>query len=86
MIERALLAIDCPTVAALTQEATASLGIEGDVTGERVEAIVVADDDAIREALERCDDRFYQNDEPIADRLFAWIKQQRSSQRIGRGS
>jgi hypothetical protein len=37
-------------------------------------------------ALERCDDRFYDNDEPIADRLFAWIERHRSSVRIGRAS
>jgi hypothetical protein len=28
----------------------------------------------VRQALERCDQRYYANDEPIADRLFAWIK------------
>jgi hypothetical protein len=86
VIEQALLAIDCPTAAAITREAIAALGIEGDVTGERAEAVVLSDDAAIREALERCDDRFHGRDEPIADRLFAWIKRHRSSVRIGRAS
>jgi hypothetical protein len=86
VIGPALLAIDCPKVAAITREAIAALGIEGDVTGERAEVIVLSDDDAIREALERCDGRFSEHDEPIADRLFAWIKRHRSSVRIGRAS
>ena len=29
-------------------------------------------------ALSECDDRYYANDEPIADRLFDWIKRNRA--------
>jgi hypothetical protein len=29
-------------------------------------------------ALSECDDRYYSNDEPIADRLFDWIKRNRA--------
>jgi uncharacterized protein DUF4375 len=44
--------------------------------------------DAIRgradeEALADCDDRYYACDEPIADRLFAWITENRASIRVG---
>jgi hypothetical protein len=33
--------------------------------------------------LSECDDRYYSNDEPIADRLFDWIKRNRAQIRIG---
>jgi len=39
-----------------------------------VEATVSADDPAVLEHLGPCDDRYFANNEPIADRLFAWIK------------
>jgi hypothetical protein len=35
------------------------------------------------EALSACDDRYYACDEPIADRLFEWIKENRASIRLG---
>jgi hypothetical protein len=37
----------------------------------------------VKAALSACDDRYFANDEPIAD-LFAWIKENREQVRIGR--
>ena len=66
--------IECPKTAQITRDAIAALQIEGDVTAAKVEATVSADDPAVLEHLGRCDDRYFANNEPIADRLFAWIK------------
>ena len=35
------------------------------------------------EALGACDERYYGTDEAIADRLFAWIKENRALVRVG---
>ncbi len=83
VIEEALTAIGCPKTAAITEQALASLGVGGELTEEKAEAVVLADSDVVREALDACDDRYFRNDEPIADRLFAWLKHNRASIRIG---
>lgn len=82
VIEEALVAIGCPEAASITQAAIASLAIEGEPTGEKAEAVMLAEDDAIVQALFACDDRYFENDEPIADRLFAWIKRNRAAVRV----
>lgn len=83
VIVEALEAVRCPKVAALTRRAIEALGIEGTVTGEKAEAVVLRDDDAVRAALEACDSGYYADAEPIADLLFAWIKENRSAVRVG---
>jgi hypothetical protein len=83
VIEEALVAIRCPKVAALTRRAIESLGIQGAVTGEKAEAVILREDDTVRQALEACDNGYYQNAEPIADLLFAWIKDNRASVQVG---
>lgn len=72
IIVEALLGIGCPLTAAITREAIA--------LHQRAEL----DDDAVLDALCACDERYYAACEPIDDRLFAWIKQNRSAIRIGR--
>lgn len=79
----ALRAIGCPKTADLTRRAIEALGIPDGVTGEKAEAVVVAEDAAVREALEACDTGYYDNDEPIADRLFEWIRSNKASVRVG---
>jgi hypothetical protein len=37
----------------------------------------------VRQALEARDGAYYENDEPIADRLFAWTKENRAAVRVG---
>lgn len=83
VIEEALVAIGCPKTADLTQRAIKALNIRDGVTGEKAEAVMVADDEAVREALDACDAGYYDNDEPIADRLFAWIRNNKASVRVG---
>lgn len=70
----ALLAIDCSKTAAITRDAIAGLRLGGAVSPASVEAAALSGDKAIEQALAACDDRYFSNDEPIADRLFAWIK------------
>lgn len=84
VIEEALLAIGCPRTAAITRKAIMALGITGELTGEKAEQVVLADDETVREALEACDARYSDNDEAIADRLFEWIKAHRSAVRVGK--
>ena len=45
--------------------------------------VVLAEDQAVLDALSACDQRYYDNDEAIADRLFAWIKENRALVRVG---
>lgn len=71
----ALLAIDCPKTAAITRDAIAGLRLSGAVAPASAEAAALSGDKVIEQALAACDDRYFSNDEPIADRLFAWIKQ-----------
>ena len=83
VIEEALAAIGCPKTADLTRRAIAALGIPDGVTGEKAEAVVLAEDEAVGDALQACDTGYYENDEPIADRLFAWIRSNKASVRVG---
>lgn len=83
VIEEALIAIGCPRTAALTLRAIESLNIRDGVTGEKAEAVIIADDESVREALDACDTGYYDNDEPIADRLFAWIRSNQARVRVG---
>jgi hypothetical protein len=85
VVEDALVAIGCPKTASITKDAIQALGIRGEVTAEKAEAVALADDEAVRAALDACDGRYYDNDEPIAERLFEWIKDNRGSVRLGAG-
>jgi hypothetical protein len=84
VIVEALEAVGCPKVAALTRRAIDALGIEGTVTGEKAEAAVLQENKVVRKALGACDDSYYADAEPIADLLFAWIKENRAGVRVGR--
>lgn len=78
VIVGALHAIGCPKVAGITQAAIAALGVVGELTPEKAEsrasAAIVGENQQLHDALESCDTQFYANDEPIADRLFEWIR------------
>ena len=58
--------------AVLAVEAITALGISGALTPEAMEAAILAENEAVKS-----------NDEPIADRLFDWIKRNRAQIRIG---
>ena len=73
-IVRALEAISCPQVAALTQRAIDSLEIDGEITEAAVEAAIEAREDDISESLDALDSEYFQLSESIGDRLFEFIK------------
>lgn len=81
IIERALRAIGCPKTADITRDAIQMLGTGGDLSPDAVSK--PAEDDDVRAKLNACDERYFGNDEPIADRLFAWIKAHRAAITVG---
>ena len=83
IVETALRAIDCPTMAQITHEALASLELEDEFTPEDIAAAAEDADEAVREVLEECDNRYFDDGEPIADRLFDWIRKNRKAIRVG---
>jgi hypothetical protein len=83
IIENALRAIGCPKTADMTRDALAALPINGDLRTETVGRAASTADDNAKEVLAACDDRYFSNDEAIADRLFAWIKANKSAIRVG---
>jgi hypothetical protein len=83
VIEAALRAIDCPKTADITRDAVAALPV-GRLTAESVAAAAESGDESVERALSACDDRYFANDEPIADRLFQWIAAHKHQVRVGR--
>ena len=79
VIEEALRSIGCPKTADITRDAVAALRLAGPLTPAAAEAAATRDDDDVDEALSACDGRYFDNDEPIADRLFAFIKDHRTA-------
>jgi hypothetical protein len=80
-IESALRAINCPKTADITRDAIAVLGTDGDSSPGAVSE--AAEGDEARTRLGECDDRYFSNDEPIADRLFEWIEVNKGKIRVG---
>lgn len=81
-IENALRAIGCPKTADITRDAIAALGTDGDLSPHAVNEAAQGDGQ-VETRLGECDNRYYSNDEPIADRLFAWIKANKEKIRVG---
>jgi hypothetical protein len=80
----ALYRIGCPKTAAIAQRAIDALALSGPLTVELVEAAIYREDEARNAVLEECDRDYYRGEEePIADKLFSFIKAQRVSIRIG---
>jgi hypothetical protein len=69
----ALKRIGCKLTASITQRAIAALGVS-ELTSEAIDAAMAADNEQRLAKLNRCDDLYYKNAEPIAERLFAFIK------------
>ena len=82
-IVSALQAIGCPKTADITRQAIAALGIQGELSRGAMEAVILKEDEAVKQRLAECDERYFSNDEPIADKLFEWIKRNRAQIRIG---
>jgi hypothetical protein len=76
--------IGCPKTAAIAQRAIDALGLVGPVTPDAIEDAICQDDDARYAILEECDAAYYQGEEePIADKLFAFVRAERLSIRVG---
>lgn len=69
----ALQRIDCKKTATITQRAMKALGIS-DITSEAIGKAMAGEDEQRLAKLNRCDDSYYKSTEPIAERLFAFIK------------
>lgn len=83
IIESALHAIDCPITEQITHDAIAALELEDDFQPHDVVAAAENADESVREVLEECDNRYFDDGEPIADRLFDWIRKNRMAIRVG---
>jgi hypothetical protein len=81
-IVRALELINCPKVAAITGDAIARLQLPEQYQAENVESVAMELSDEEREKLGECDSRYYENDENIAENLFAYIEQHQHEIRI----
>jgi len=83
VIEEALRAIDCPVSAQTTHDALGALDLGDDLAPADVEAAALDADEAVSEVLEECDNRYFDDGEPVADRLFVWIRNHRKAIRVG---
>ena len=72
VIVNALVRIGCPKAAAITQKAIDALHLPS-LTVEAIET-AMDDVDEIEEALNECDNSYYNSGEDIAANLFAFIK------------
>jgi hypothetical protein len=79
IIVEALKRVGCARTAEITQKAIDALGISGGITREAVESAMEDEDQQRTERLSECDDLYYEGEEPIAERLFAFIKNKRNS-------
>src|SRR6266700_8058284 len=77
----ALLRIGCKKTATITQKALKALGTP-DLTAEAIDAVMAGDDEQRLAKLNRCDDSYYKSAEPIAERLFAFIKANKTNIRF----
>ena len=81
-IEAALRAIGCPQQADIAKRAVAALNIVGAITPGAIEEAQAAGGDDLTDHLNELDNEYYGCDEPIADRLFTFVKQNRSIIRL----
>jgi hypothetical protein len=58
----------------LTKRAIAALQIDGEITETGIEAAIEEREDEISDALNTLDSEYYQQTENIAERLFKFIK------------
>lgn len=77
VLPSALERIGCPLAAKIAGEALSSLKISGPVTAAKVESAVAKLDDKTAAELGKLDARYFQNTEPIAEKLFAYIQAKR---------
>lgn len=73
--------IGCEKTAKITQRAIKALGIS-DLASGAIESVMATEDEQREEKLSRCDDVYYKSREPIAERLFAFIKANKADIRL----
>ncbi len=75
-IVASLQRIGCNQTANITQKAVEAIAGSG-LTEEAIDTVMTSDDEQRLAKLNRCDDAYYKNAEPIAERLFEFIKANR---------
>ncbi|MBC8040205.1 MAG: DUF4375 domain-containing protein [Opitutaceae bacterium] len=78
VLPAALERIGCPLAAKISSEALVSLKISGPVTAAKIEAAAAKLDATATAELGKLDGRYFQNTEPIAEKLFAYIQAKRN--------
>ena len=79
----ALTRIACPFAAQLAAEAIRMLNVHGDLTRENIERALDEGGESLpEEMVQACDNPFYDGVEPIADRLFEYLKANASRLRL----
>jgi len=74
-IVMSLRRIGCQETAAITQRAVDALSISGTITPQQIEDALSQDNEARDEILAECDKAYFKGvDEPIADKLYAFVK------------
>lgn len=68
-----LIRINCPKIASIANNAINTLNIEGDITQDKMENILL-DNEEFEEKLSGLDSAYYSNNESIAEQLFEYIK------------
>jgi hypothetical protein len=74
-VVQALQLIGCPECAAITAEAIGELDLADHFDAEAVERVASGLSDESSAKVGVCDSRYYENDESIDERLFAYIEQ-----------
>lgn len=82
ILPSALERIGCPVASKIASDALAYLQLDGAPTVAKVDAAFAQLGDEASADLGKLDDRYYDNPEPIADRLFAYIKANKSQIQI----
>jgi hypothetical protein len=80
----ALRRIGCPSTADISARAVSLIGLRAPFTLEQVEAVLQKDADGklIEILSDQCDGAYFDSGEPIADRLFDYIRANRRSIRL----
>ena len=73
--------IGCKKAASITQKAIKAIGIS-DLTVQAIDTAMATDDEQRLKKFAQCDDAYYKNAEPIAERLFAFIKGNKAGIRL----
>ena len=80
-IVNALQRIGCEKTATITQKAVKALGVE-ELTTAAIDAAMAKDNAQCAARLNQCDESYYKSGEPIAERLFAFIKANKGGIRV----